>query len=73
MSHFSRSPWRPSQIVVLAVLFIACGTLTAVVIAQNQTIKYQQAVILVLYEDSAKLAHIEMEQAPHPTLHKNKK
>jgi len=70
MTLFSRLHWRPWQLIVLATLLTGCGAMATVVIAQDKTIHEQQDLIRLLYEDSAKLAQIRMQQAPHPGLKK---
>jgi len=63
MPFLSPSPWRRSQIGVLLVLLAALGIMGTAVVHQNKTIHDQKELILLLDQDSVKLAHIEMEQA----------
>ena len=63
MPLLSPSPWRRSQVGVLVVLLAALGIMGTAVVRQNQTIHDQKELILFLNQDSAKLAHIEMENA----------
>jgi len=73
MPLLSPSPWRRSQVAVLTFLLTACGIMTTVAIRQDQTIHEQRELIMRLYQDSHRLADIQMKEAAKAIMDRQQK